>query len=154
MTTPLLLDFNPTACGLLELIQEANRHHVAYHLVDDRLIVHPHRVRQDITDALIARAEEVADFLRAHGRAWRTPPEEDAYRRKMADEQCLQMFGMEWQALVNLAIDSLADRVGESWERHVARLPSVVQDSDAHQTVVRRLAPRDPASRGRTVVRL
>lgn len=133
------------AAPTLALIQEANREQVTYHLVDDRLIVHPHRTRQDIVDALIARADEVAAFLSTHRRyVWRTPPEEEEYRRKMANEMCLAMFGMEWQALINIAIDRLADVVGEAWERHVARmtpLPSLPYEDAAPPSRKRRARP-------------
>jgi hypothetical protein len=123
-------DTNLLSCNVLELIQHANREQVAYHLADDRLIVHPHDTRRDIVDALLARAEEVRAFLALHRRhVWHTPPEEEAYRKARADEQCLAMFGMEWQALVNLTIDSLADRVGEAWERYAARITPLVPDA-------------------------
>lgn len=121
--TPSLACPNLSTCSVLELVQHANRAGIAYHLVDDRLIVRPSRSRQEIADAVKDRAGEVAAFLQEHGRGWRTPAEEDTYRRQMADEMTLAMFGMEWQALVNLTIDSLADRVGDAWERYVNRLP-------------------------------
>jgi hypothetical protein len=128
--THTLTSLNLSSCSVLELLQHANREQVAYHLADDRLIVHPHDTRRDIVDALLARAEEVRAFLALHRRhVWRTPPEEEAYRRARADEMTLAMFGMEWQALVNITIDSLAERVGEAWERHVARITPLVPDA-------------------------
>lgn len=121
---------NLSSCSVLELMQLARREWVAFHLVDNRLIVHPHRTRQDLADALIARADEVADFLRTHHPyQWRTPPEEEAYRRAVADEMCLTLFSMPWAVCQRLVIAALAEVVGEAWERHVARIPPMIEDA-------------------------
>lgn len=132
--------FDPRTCTVLDLIQEANREGVSYHLADDRLIIRRHRTRQDLIDAMMDRAEEVAAFLRTYRPAqWRTPVEEEEYRKAMADEMCLAMFGMEWQAIINIAIDRLADVVGEAWERYVARIRPLAPPWDGD---------RDPTPRG------
>ncbi len=140
MASPTV-DTELLSCSVLELIQHANREQVAYHLVDDRLIVHPHRTRQEIADAMIARGEEVADFLRTYRRhEWRTPSEERAYREQVAaDEMCLELFSMPWEVCKALMVAHFAEVVGEAWERHVARIaPSAISDQhDGEQCACR-----------------
>lgn len=119
---PSLLDtrLDLFAIPVVDLVVLANFHHVGHWLRDGELVVRRHRYRQDIAEAMIARADEIVQFLIRY----RPAP------MPTADDMSLAVTGKPFDLVLALLAADLVDELAARYaqQQELVRVPTGMRE--------------------------